>query len=78
MSRIADYNLSSIRSHKRMGAITTGRMIVFRIWKWQYSPDAKPGWSRIDATIPPVAHLSSPEENNPQSPTAWRAVLPVG
>jgi hypothetical protein len=78
MSRIADYNLASIRSHQRMGAVTTGRMIVFRVCKWQYSPDAKPGFARIDAAVPPVAQLSSPEENSPQSPAAWQAVVPVG
>jgi hypothetical protein len=77
MSRIADYNLSSIRSHKRMGAITTGHMIVFRIWRWQYSPDAKPSWTRITGADAPVAQLSSTEEKNPQAPNAWRAFLPV-
>lgn len=41
-SRIADYNIPSILSHRRMGAITLGHHVFFKIGRWQYSTATRP------------------------------------
>jgi hypothetical protein len=42
ISRIADYNLPSILSHNRMGAVTVGHITVFRLFRWQYMAEGNP------------------------------------
>lgn len=52
MSRIADYNLPSLLSHKRMGAVTVGHITAIRFWRWQYMSDGKPRIVRVSGGIP--------------------------
>ncbi len=42
VSRIADYNLPSILSHKRMASVELGHMVVVRLGRWQFSTRARP------------------------------------
>jgi hypothetical protein len=42
MSRIADYNLPSILSHKRMGAVTVGHVTAIRFFRWQWMAEGRP------------------------------------
>lgn len=55
-SRIADYNLPSILSHKRMGAITLGHHSFIKIGRWQYSSSTRPRFVRQSGV--PAAVLS--------------------
>ena len=48
MSWIADYNLPSLLSHKRMGAVTMNQVMTFRFFRWQYMADGKPKLVRIN------------------------------
>jgi hypothetical protein len=48
MSRIADYNLPSILSHNRMGAVTVGHITAIRFWHWQWMADGRPRIVRVD------------------------------
>lgn len=41
-SRIADYNIPSITSHRRMGAITLAYHVFFKIGRWQFSSTTRP------------------------------------
>ena len=41
-SRIADYNIPSILSHRRMGAMTLGHHVFFKLGRWQYSTATRP------------------------------------
>lgn len=52
MSRIADYNLPSILSHKRMGAVTVGHITAIRFFRWQYMSGGKPRMVRISGGRP--------------------------
>lgn len=52
MSRIADYNLPSILSHKRMGAVTVGHITAIRLFRWQYMADGKPRLVRLSNGAP--------------------------
>ena len=47
VSRIADYNLASILSHRRMGAVTLGHHSFMKIAGWQYSWSTRPRLLRI-------------------------------
>lgn len=42
MSWIADYNLPSLLSHKRMDAVTVGQVMTFRFFRWQYMAEGRP------------------------------------
>jgi hypothetical protein len=59
MSRIADYNLASIKSHQRMGAIIVGHITAIRLFRWQYMADGDPRMIRI-AGDPAVMTLALP------------------
>ncbi len=61
MSRIADFNLPSLNAHKRMGGIATGTMIVFRVWKWQFSTDSRPKFARLWGKDAPTIALTTPK-----------------
>jgi hypothetical protein len=52
MSRIADYNLPSILSHKRMGAVTVGHITAIRFFRWQWMADGRPRMVRVDGGAP--------------------------
>lgn len=45
-SRIADYNLRSILSHKRMGAITLAHYSFVKLGPWQFSSATRPRFIR--------------------------------
>lgn len=42
LSSIADYNIPSILSHRRLGARTLGHVVVVRIGRWQFTIGARP------------------------------------
>jgi hypothetical protein len=52
MSRIADYNLPSILSHKRMGAVTLGHITAIRLFRWQWMSDGKPRMVKLSGGAP--------------------------
>jgi hypothetical protein len=52
MSRIADYNLPSILSHKRMGAVTVGHITAIRFFRWQWMSEGKPRMVRLSGDAP--------------------------
>ncbi len=52
MSRIADYNLPSLLSHKRMGAVTVGHITAIRFFRWQYMAEGKPRLVRVSSGRP--------------------------
>ena len=46
ISTIADYNLRSLMSHKRMQARILGHVVVLRIFNWQFTSTIKPRLAR--------------------------------
>ena len=52
MSRIADYNLPSILSHKRMGAVTVGHITAVRIFNWQWMAEGSPRLVKLSSGAP--------------------------
>jgi ribosomal protein S18 acetylase RimI-like enzyme len=52
MSRIADYNLPSILSHKRMGAVTLGHVTAIRFFRWQWMGQGRPRVIRLTGNAP--------------------------
>lgn len=65
MSWIADYNLPSLLSHKRMGAITLGKIMRFRFFRWQYMAEGSPRLVQLDGGIPSDIHLPAAEIHIP-------------
>jgi hypothetical protein len=61
MSRIADYNLASILSHKRMGAVTVGHITAFRFFRWQYIATGRPRLVRLPEGDPAEMTLPLPQ-----------------
>lgn len=59
MSWIADYNLPSLLSHKRMGAVTVGRVLRFRFFRWQYIAEGLPRIVRLNGGK--AANISLPD-----------------
>lgn len=59
ISWIADYNLPSLLSHRRMGADTIGYLTAFRFFSWQYIAQGKPKLLRVDARHPTKLDLNS-------------------
>jgi hypothetical protein len=66
MSWIADYNLPSLLSHKRMGAVTFGQLMTFRFFRWHYMAEGTPRLVRI-GTKPAEMKLQCPIVNPPFS-----------
>jgi hypothetical protein len=62
MSWIADYNLPSILSHKRMGAVTVGRIMTFRFFRWHYMAEGKPRLVRMHGGKSADLRMNSPAE----------------
>jgi hypothetical protein len=52
MSRIADYNLASILSHRRMGAVTVGHVTAIRLFRWQWMAEGRPRWVNLNGSAP--------------------------
>jgi hypothetical protein len=52
MSRIADYNLPSILSHKRMGGVIVGHVTAFRLLHWQWMAEGRPRMVRLSGGAP--------------------------
>jgi hypothetical protein len=52
MSWIADYNLPSLLSHRRMQSINVGHISTFRFFNWQYMSQGQPKLVRINESAP--------------------------
>lgn len=52
ISRIADYNLPSILSHKRMGAVTVGHITAIRFSRWQWMAEGRPRIVSLNSGAP--------------------------
>lgn len=52
MSRIADYNLPSILSHKRMGGVIVGHVTALRFFRWQWMAEGRPRMVRLSGGAP--------------------------
>ena len=52
ISRIADYNLPSILSHKRMGGVITGQVTVISAFRWQWMAKGRPRMVRLTGDAP--------------------------
>jgi hypothetical protein len=52
MSRIADYNMSSITSHQRMGAVIIGHVTILRIFNWQWMAKGRPRMVKLHKNAP--------------------------
>lgn len=52
MSRIADYNLPSILSHKRMGGVIVGHLTAIRFFRWQWMAEGRPRMVRLTSGAP--------------------------
>jgi hypothetical protein len=52
MSRIADYNLPSILSHKRMGGVVVGHVTAIRFFRWQWMAEGRPRLVRLSGGAP--------------------------
>lgn len=61
ISWIADYNLPSLLSHRRMNGDTIGYLTAFRFFKWQYIANGRPRLVRIDAARPAAFNLVTGE-----------------
>ena len=57
VSWIADYNLPSLLSHRRMGAKTIGHLTAFRLFRWQFVPSSRPRLFRTDSDRPARLYL---------------------
>jgi hypothetical protein len=58
ISWIADYNLPSLLSHKRMGAVTISQVMTFRFFRWQYMAEGRPRLVRVNGGKPAELDLS--------------------
>jgi hypothetical protein len=52
MSRIADYNLPSILSHKRMCGVIVGHVTAVRFFRWQWMAEGRPRLVRLSGGAP--------------------------
>ena len=60
MSWIADYNLPSLLSHRRMHSATVGHITTVRFFRWQYMAEGVPKFVRIDRGAPAEMRLTLP------------------
>jgi len=60
MSWIADYNLPSLLSHRRMQSATVGHITTVRFFRWQYMAQGVPKIVRIDRDAPPIMRMNLP------------------
>lgn len=61
ISWIADYNLPSLLSHRRMGAVTMNQVMTFRFFRWQYMAEGRPKLVRISGSKPADMFLPNPD-----------------
>lgn len=52
ISRIADYNLPSILSHKRMGGVIVGHVTAIRFFRWQWMAEGRPRMVKLSGGAP--------------------------
>jgi hypothetical protein len=52
ISRIADYNLPSILSHKRMGGVIVGHITAIRFLRWQWMAEGRPRIVKLSVGAP--------------------------
>lgn len=64
VSWIVDYNLPSLLSHKRMGAVTIEHLTVLRFFNWQYAASGRPKVVRVDQGKPANLQLTCPDINS--------------
>lgn len=57
ISRIADYNLASLNSHRRMGALVLDSMTVLRAGDWQMATAVRPRLTNIRRDSPAILDL---------------------
>jgi len=57
MSSIADYNIPSILSHRRLGSRRLGYISIIRIGRLQYTRGAKPSLCMVGKGETPTVHL---------------------
>lgn len=57
LSRIADYNVGSLRPHQRMGGTRLGRLTALRLGAWQITEGAQPAVVRVGAGTPALCDL---------------------
>jgi hypothetical protein len=60
MSRIADYNLVSLGSHRRMRARDIGQVAVLKLGAWQFSIGTRPHRTRLPGGAMPLVRLELP------------------
>lgn len=60
MSWIADYNLPSLLSHRRMNSAIVGHITTVRFFRWQYMAEGVPKFVRIDRGAPAEMRLPLP------------------
>jgi hypothetical protein len=65
ISWIADYNLPSLLSHKRMRSQLLGHITTFRLFRWQFMAHGRPRLIRIDRGQPAEMLLPSPALHAP-------------
>lgn len=58
ISWIADYNLPSLLSHRRMRSETIGHLTAIRFFRWQYVGNGRPRFVRTDSVRPAMLDLS--------------------
>lgn len=63
VSWIVDYNLQSLLSHRRMGAVTIGHLTAMRFFRWQFVTQGQPKMVRVDGPTPARIELSLVEAN---------------
>ncbi len=61
MSWIADYNLPSLLSHKRMGGVTVAQIMTFRFFRWHYTAEGRPRLVKLEGDLPAEIILPHPE-----------------
>jgi hypothetical protein len=57
ISWIADYNLPSLLSHRRIGGVTIGHLIALRFFDWQYVANGRPRLVRVGSIQPAMLSL---------------------
>lgn len=61
MSWIADYNLPSLLSHRRMGGVTVAQIMTFRFFRWHYAAEGRPRLVKLEGDLPAEIILPHPE-----------------
>jgi hypothetical protein len=62
MSRIADYNMPSLLSHRRMGSVTVGHITAIRFFSWQWLAEGRPRVVRLNGGVPADLQVALPSQ----------------